>query len=393
MKKLAICPSVGYWEVENRFYLDKKFYDGITLYSKLWPGAIAVLIRESKAALPQFGVEEIIFKDSSIEFIRLNEKEHISENHLAGIDLVLASADDFSQLHLSELCKQLNKKCIYIIEYILETRLQIARLEQNRLSRKAKSCIWLIAKELQRRKAFRIANGLQANGTAAMDAYSKLTPNALLYFDTRTSLEMGISDSELSKRLDYLDLNQPLRLAFSGRLVAMKGADHLVRLAKQLHAYHLPFTFDIFGGGAMLEEMTKEVKKNGLEKQVRLHGAVDFASQLIPHMKSEVDLFVCCHRQSDPSCTYLETYACGVPIIGYDNRAHQGMLDRCDTGWAVRMDDINALAQLIIKLSAQRDDIRKKAINAATFSRNHSFEQTFMRRIAHCEDVAEIKKP
>lgn len=39
-----------------------------------------------------------------------------------------------------------------------------------------------------------------------------------------------------------------------------------------------------------------------------------------------------CHRQGDPSCTYLETYACGMPIVGYNNQAHQGILASNNAG-------------------------------------------------------------
>jgi colanic acid/amylovoran biosynthesis glycosyltransferase len=33
-----------------------------------------------------------------------------------------------------------------------------------------------------------------------------------------------------------------------------------------------------------------------------------------------LDVFVCCHIQIDPPCTYLESYGAGLPIVGYANR-------------------------------------------------------------------------
>jgi len=94
-----------------------------------------------------------------------------------------------------------------------------------------------------------------------------------------------------------------------------------------------------------------------------------------------------CHRQGDPSCTYLETCACGMPIVGYNNQAHHGILASNNAGWAVKMNDIKGMADLIISLNNRRDEIKTKSLNAACFAREHTFEATFERRISHCVQV------
>jgi colanic acid/amylovoran biosynthesis glycosyltransferase len=247
--------------------------------------------------------------------------------------------------------------------------------------------VWLLLKERKRTQAFRLADGLQANGVPAYDAYASLVPNALLYFDTRNTASMGISDAELSTRLSHLDENAPLRLGFSGRLVGMKGADDLIEIANQLQKRQVPFSFDIFGAGELLPKMQKKIEEYDLGASVRLRGVVDFATELVPYIKSNLDLFVCCHRQSDPSCTYLETYACGVPIAGYNNRAHQGILARHDVGWSVAMNDVKGIVDLIASLNVQRSEIKTKARNAVSFAREHTFEAIFQRRISHCIQI------
>jgi glycosyltransferase involved in cell wall biosynthesis len=187
--------------------------------------------------------------------------------------------------------------------------------------------------------------------------------------------------------LAFLDQNKPLRLTFSGRLIAMKGADHLITLANLLKQRGVLFRFDIFGDGNLLPMMKNRVEHYQLTERVFLHGAVDFATELLPFISNQVDLFVCCHRQSDPSCTYLETYSCGVPIIGYNNRAHQGILDIHDVGWSVKMNAINDLATKIEYLSQHREEIKQKAQTAIEFARNHTFENTFKNRMDHCLQV------
>ncbi|MBU1775290.1 MAG: glycosyltransferase, partial [Gammaproteobacteria bacterium] len=313
----------------------------------------------------------------------------IDSSHLNGADIVLESGDSFDGFHIVDLCHTLKIKCIYIIEYTLETRLQIASISNLNLWRKFKSIVWLLLKERKRIQAFRHADGLQANGVPAYDSYAHLVPNALLYFDTRNSASMGITDTELSTRLSHLESQAPLRLGFSGRLISMKGADHLIEIAHQLHNRQIPFSLDIFGTGELLPQMQQNINIYGLDSCVRLHGAVDYASELVPFIKSNLDLFVCCHRQSDPSCTYLETYACGVPIIGYNNKAHMGILARHDVGWGIAMNDVNRFVDLIERLNLQRDEIKSKSLNAVLFAQDHTFEATFQRRISQCIQLAD----
>lgn len=384
---LLLCPTVGVWQIGSELYFDRKFYDGVLSYATYWPGFFRIAIRTATSTPPQFGLVQLHTDSFPAKVSVIGTDEVIDSNLLEGVDIVMASGDSFKDFHLAALCRQRGIKCVYGIEYTLKTRLQIAAINRSNLWRKLKTMVWLLLKERHRLKAFRLSDGLQANGVPAYDAYASLVSNALLYFDTRNTASMGVTDAELSTRLNYLDELAPLRLGFSGRLISIKGADHLVEVAYQLHKRQVPFFFDIFGDGDLFPQIKEKIKDYGLSASVRLRGAVDFANELVPFIKSNVDLFVCCHRQSDPSCTYLETYSCGVPVIGYNNQAHQGILSICDVGWSVGMNDIEGLVDLIARLNKQRDEIKTKAISAARFAREHTFETTFQRRISHCMQI------
>jgi hypothetical protein len=88
----------------------------------------------------------------------------------------------------------------------------------------------------------------------------------------------------------------------------------------------------------MEPEMRAQVAKRSLENLIQFKGPLDFERELIPFIRENVDLFVCCHRQGDPSCTYLETMSCGVPIAGYDNEAFAGLVKTSAAGWFTPMD-------------------------------------------------------
>jgi glycosyltransferase involved in cell wall biosynthesis len=169
----------------------------------------------------------------------------------------------------------------------------------------------------------------------------------------------------------------------------MKGADHLVQLAELLKRKDINFQITIFGSGDLEAKMMDEINDLKLNDQVNMMGAVDFYNELLPEIKENVDLYVILHRQSDPSCTYLETTSCGIPIVGYENKSFAGLLQRADVGWAKRIDDLDGIACVIEHLYKNRESIKDKSRNCINFSLSHDFKSTFKKRIAHLHQIVE----
>lgn len=388
-KVLLICPSVGVWRVNDQYCFDRKFYDGLKLYESMWGGLLKLVIRVSTEPPPQFGLVAYDTQTETIQLTVLNDNVVVSVSELQGVDVVLASADDYTQAGLSKICKEMHISCVYVIEYTLKTRLQIAMLSKVSLIRRIKTVVWLLKQELKLKNAIRISSSIQSNGVPAYYQYGSLTTNPLLFFDTRNTQDMLVKPASLSNRLSYLDEAKPLRLGFSGRLIAIKGACDLIQLAEALKKSNVNFRFDIFGAGEEGVVMQESINRAQLQGVVTLHGAVDYEKELVPFVQSALDLFICCHKQGDPSCTYLETYACGVPIAGYANEAHAGILDIANVGWAVPINDIQALTTLIAYLDKNREQIKIKANTAYEFAKKHTFEATFAARINHCKQQLE----
>jgi glycosyltransferase involved in cell wall biosynthesis len=379
---LTIIPSVPVWKKGEIFFFDRKFYDGLVIYAQLWPGPVTCVMSSSVSPLTGFGVIEATPDTMPFTCITLKENEIIGKEHIKNASIVMASADAHDQLHIAALCRENGAKCVYVIEYIPETRHQIVALNNRNPAVLLRQNLYLRLNERKRRKAFELSDGLQCNGTPAWNEYKEI-PNRLLYFDTRVSKAQIISDGDLETRLSSLNDKKPLRLAFSGRIMAMKGADHLVQLALKLKKLNLSFHLSIYGTGDLEEEINRYIDRNELSEMVTMKGAVDFNQQLLPDLKEKVDLFVALHRQSDPSCTYLETLSCGVPIIGYRNQAFGGILDLADVGWGIKPDDLEAVSLMIKRLDVAREEIAEKSRNAINFGRKHDFETTYNNRIDH----------
>jgi glycosyltransferase involved in cell wall biosynthesis len=172
----------------------------------------------------------------------------------------------------------------------------------------------------------------------------------------------------------------------------MKGVKDLIPIACALQNRDISYELHIYGDGNLKAWLEKEIKDNALEERVKLHGIVDFKSALVPVLQQQTDLFVCCHLQGDPSCTYLETFACGVPIVGYLNEAFEGLLHHADAGWGVPLGQPEKIAQTIAALATNRNAIVHKGRTAAEFARTHTFEETFSRRVSFYEEVLHAHK-
>jgi len=386
---LLFCPAVPLWRHAGELLLDRKFHDGFQSYLRLWPGRMRLAMRVIDVdRWPSFGAVRIADSPADFDLIVLPDDGSVAHEHLDGVDVVLASADSHRNLDIARLCRASGVPCVHDIEYTLRTRLQMVRAERGRGWARARSLAWLVLNEFRLRRALGAATSIQANGLPAFQWYAQRKPGSMVYFDNRLTTANCVTDAGLEQRLRHLASGAPLRLAFSGRLIRAKGADDLLSVAGHLRALGVRFELHIFGTGELEPQLSAAIAAGTLEGQVRLHGAVDFENDLLPFIRSRIDVFVCCHRQGDPSCTYLETYGCGVPIAGYANEAHRSMLGHRDVGWRVPLGDARGLAELIRRLDSDRAPIAKKSRAALAFARENLSDRIFAQRMAHCLAVA-----
>jgi glycosyltransferase involved in cell wall biosynthesis len=385
---LMIWPSVPIWRKDGQLWLDRKFKDGMDAYAERWPGRVlAAMHVEDIASLSPFGAWA--WRESEARFgLEIIERgQTLAARQLQGVGVLLASADDHRQLGAASLCRSVGVACLYVIEYTLRTRLDMTRHSTASAWQRLKTAVWHLGNERRIRRAMRLCDGIQANGIPAFRAYRGDTSSALLYFDTRLPREALIRRDELDLRLADLRRGGAIRLAFSGRLIAAKGADAIVPLALRLKQLDVDFVFDVFGSGEFAEVLREDVATHGLAESVRLRGAVDFDDALMPALKRQVDLFVCCHRQGDPSCTYAETLGCGVPIVGFANESLSALVDDHAIGWTVPMGAVHPLAALIAGLAARREEINEKSMAALRFAERHHCQSAFDLRTKHCVDA------
>lgn len=380
--RLLILPSVTGRAEHDGVLITRKFVEGVTAYTAQWPGPVSVVLHPASSS--SSNLDEDFFRPAELPF-HLTVEPQIPETFeriipTAGVVLGSLGA---RQLCLSRVCARQRVPCVYVAELTLRTRLQIGAIKRRNPLRRARHAAWQLGYERRQIASVRRAAGVQCNGVPIHRSLSRFNKNAMLYFDTRMSEELMATRKMINSRRT----TGPLRLAFSGRLIPIKGALDLIDVARHLHRLGTDFQFDIFGDGECREEMQRRIEAAELSSFVRLRGTLRFSTELVPALRANADLFVCCHKQGDPSCTYLETMGCGVPVVGYANEALEGIVRASGVGWTTPMSALR-LAQRIHNLASQRTVLIDAATDSLNFARQHSFEKTFHSRIQHLRRTA-----
>lgn len=388
-KTLLVIPSldVGLSADGEAVRLTKKFVSGMQMYTDQWNGAVELLAQRDESE-HSGNLDDELFRRSELPF-RVTVAAFDSEEAKGAVTraAVVQGGTDHRLNHMPALCASLDAKYVLVSEYSLRTRWQIIDAEGLNPVVAWRRKLWAWRQERANVAAAKAASAVHCNGTPTFDAYRGLNDRTLLYFDSRVTPDMLPDTPRVMDKRQPWSAESPIRLAFSGRLNTMKGADHLVPMARALRDLGVPFVLDIYGDGPLVPDMKAAIQAHQLEGIVRLGGVLDFASELMPMVRDQVDLFVCCHRQGDPSCTYLETMACGVPIVGYANEAFEGLMQHCSAGVSVPMNDFVAMAATIDRLCRNPEQVGEMARAALAFARRHTFEQEFRLRIEDMDNL------
>lgn len=384
---LMLMPSVKvYRQNDGKQFITQKFIAGVEQYRELWPGDIQVFVEQSDQ--PDGNLDKVDISNIKNFTLTVVDFDHIEEK-LAQITTpaIALAAIHYRQNDIAATCRRYNIDCVQTSEYTLNTRFQIVKANKKNLLKRWRGYLWEYLQEKKNVQSIRLSSAVQCNGLPTYNIYKRLNDNSLLYFDSRVYAQDVIDHDQLKKRLSYCLEGKPLRLLFSGRLNAMKGADHLVLFARELKQLNVDFHLTICGDGDLAESLRQAISQWQLNDYVTMAGVLEFHSELLPFVKENADIFICCHRQGDPSCTYIETMSCGVPIASYDNEAFVGMQKESGSGWTITMDDYRQLAKLVQALSQNRQEISNHSIRARDFSVDHTFEKTFAKRINHIENT------
>ncbi len=285
------------------------------------------------------------------------------------------------------MAKRHGKRLISCLEYDLPTQLVVTRAGSKDPLRAAVGMLRCLRDYRQTMvPAMRQAHEVHCNGYPIYLAAAAYNPMRLLYFDSRMSASMVISEQALTARLSAwtsgLDASsskaptRPLKLLYSGRYEPMKGALDAVKAAAECLRRGLKVEMDCYGQGSQRDAMRAVAAAAG--PAIRVHDAIPFPELVLK--SHAADVFVCCHIQSDPSCTYLESMGAGLPIVGYANRMWTSMALASQAGVVTSSNTPGAVADAVSGLLSEPAQLAALSQHARRFASAHAFEVEFTRR-------------
>jgi len=189
--------------------------------------------------------------------------------------------------------------------------------------------------------------------------------------------DMLIGESRLDERLsDHRD--RAVRLLYSGRYEPLKGAVDAARVARECVKRGLNIEMHCYGQGSCGPEMRDIASDSVCCGKVHVHDAIPYPE--LVEVSRSFDAFVCCHVQSDPSCTYLESFGAGLPIVGYDNRMWRRLQHDSLAGLSSPIGDPGKVAENIERLLSEDGMLVEMSKRARSFAAEHTFEIEFKRR-------------
>ena len=222
------------------------------------------------------------------------------------------------------------------------------------------------------------AHSLHCNGYPIYDATRRYNGNSLLYLDSRMSLDMIIPRQDLGARL-AARAGRPLRLLYSGRYERMKGATDAVEVALECLRRGVDIEMHFYGQGSLREDMDRIAAQAPRPGRIHIHDAIPYPE--LVRISRTFDLFVCCHIQNDPSCTYLESFGGGLPIVGYGNRMWRRLSERSGAGLASPLGRPALVADDVQRLAGDSQLLSKLSERAVAFALEHHYENEFGKRI------------
>ena len=378
--------------------IDQKFHTGMKEYvRRLWRPLACILPRmfPSEAA-GTMGMEFVPYSDMPYQVHVISaqspgpEDGPILERVLD--DTALAYIRDSTRLDylIARMCRERSIPYVVTSEYTLRTVLDIMRAGTRSALRRGVRELGARIDNRSRLQLVVHAAEVHANGYPTYAELAKTNPRRVLFFDTRAVSADLVSREAIVRRVESLD-NRPPRLLFSGRYHRMKGALDVVKTGIELLRRGVKFRLDTYGSGPQGGEMRALVRQEGAEGSISVHDPIPYRPDLIEVTRA-ADLFMVCHIQGDPSCTYLETFACGVPIAGYANEMWSELQRQSQAGLVASIGDHKGLASAIESLLQDRERLLDVSLHAREFAAGNTMDLAWDRRTRRLEALADGPK-
>lgn len=169
----------------------------------------------------------------------------------------------------------------------------------------------------------------------------------------------------------YSDCTQK-RVIAVGRLDYQKSFDRLIMAWEKVHQLMPDWRLDIFGQGEWKDMLQGMIDERGLQDCVRLNAP----TKNIGKEYSESSMIVMSSHYEGFPMVMIEAMACGLPAVCFDFKCGpRDIIDEGENGLIVKDDDIEGLAEAIVKLMKDEELRKRMGENAKRVVETYSEER------------------
>lgn len=164
-------------------------------------------------------------------------------------------------------------------------------------------------------------------------------------------------------------IGNQVRLISVCRLLASKNiADNLQALAD----IKGDFTYHIYGRGPEQDNLQALIQRYNLEDKVELRGFIE--NNQLAELLVTYDLFVLPSYPESLGRVYLESIACGIPVIACKDTGVDGIITHGKEGFLVEKNDVNGLTGLLRHIIANPGELLHMKTEAKELANDFRWE-------------------
>jgi colanic acid/amylovoran biosynthesis glycosyltransferase len=201
------------------------------------------------------------------------------------------------------------------------------------------------------------------HGRETFDAYAAFCRAPEMVHDIHIKAHDHIPPADLAAKVASAGAG-PLRIAYVGRVDAMKGPFDWLEVLETLDAAQVDFRAVWLGDGEHRAAMRERIDRKGLGGRVEMPGFAADREAVLAALRG-AHLFLFCHKTPESPRCLIEALVSACPIVGYEGAFARDLVAGHAGGLLVARNDIAALAAALTGLAADRPRLGELIANAA----------------------------
>ncbi len=155
-----------------------------------------------------------------------------------------------------------------------------------------------------------------------------------------------------------------------GELLPNKNQQMAIRMMQKVIEVYPDAVLLIAGNGPERENLENLINELNLSDNVKMIG---YCTNLEEYQKM-IDLSVACSKREGLPLNIVESMLAENPIVATKNRGHCELIEHGITGYLVDVDDTDSMAEYVLKLLANTEQMDKLKKNCREFALQYGFE-------------------